>query len=598
MNDKVANLLARYAHVIEHSATRGEQNIDHAVVAKELIANYNSLRLADAALDKVLLNQHHPDHPTQVVVLGPTQAGKSTLCNLLSDSNIAGISALAGFTVHAQGYAINCSEADLAVLNELMQPLVRVHSDELDTQNLNHYVLQPINPGPQSIVTGKTVVWDSPDFDSIESNGYRGAVLSAAALADVIVLMVSKDKYGDKSVWDMLGLIRKLGKPIVVCINKLDTNDQTTVVGSFEKRHLEQFKQSAPPIVCLPFIRQPKAKQAITNESQIDETIAISNEHRKALTKNINDALQNSSRDQHAKHTNTYIEEQMPTWMEPINIELEAKHNWELEVAETMKDAKERYATRYLNDPRKYDTFNKAIAELLTLLEIPGIAGALSKTRGIVTWPVKKIFGLGKQTIMRESIPVDQEMEALELILEQAITRLQGHVLIQQQDNEKQQAFWHALQKAISSDKHEIRSSYLSTASQLQSEFAPRIEETAQQLYGQLQEQPALLNTLRATRVSTDAAAVVLAVKSGGLAAIDLVIAPAMLAVTTLLTESALGQYMERSKRQLQTEQKTLIDEKLIDAQLGNKLLGLTARTDNNSLLLATDDDFLTLEKS
>jgi len=590
MNDQVSNLLARYTRVIEHSTAPGNRNAYHAEGTKTLIDNYNSLRLADAALDKVNLNQHHPDHPTQVVVLGPTQAGKSTLCNLLSNTDIAGISALAGFTVHAQGYAINCAEDDLAVLQDLMLPLSRVHSDALDSQNLNHYILQPIKPGQHSILKDKAVIWDSPDFDSIESSGYRSAVLSVAALADVIVLMVSKDKYGDKSVWDMLRLIRKLGKPIMVCINKLDPADQNTIVSSFQTRHQEQFKQPAPPIVCLPFVRMSLADRASANESNADQTVIISDANKKELSKQLNDLLHRSSRDQHAKHIDDYIAQQMPIWMEPINIELEAKHNWETEVAETIKDAKERYSTRYLNDPRKYDTFNKAIAELLTLLEIPGIAGALSKTRGIVTWPVKKIFGLGKQVVKRESLPVDQEMEALELILEQAITRLQGHILIQQQDNEKQQAFWQAIQKSLSTDKNDIRNNYLSTASQLQKEFAPRIEETAQQLYGQLQDQPALLNTLRAARVSTDAAAVVLAVKSGGLAAIDLVIAPAMLSVTTLLTESALGQYMERSKRQLQTEQQLMIDEQLIDAMLGEKLLNLANQTNSNSLLLASDD--------
>jgi GTP-binding protein EngB required for normal cell division len=591
MNDQVANLLARYARVIEQGDNTNTQTANSEAAAKNLISNYNSLRLADAALDKVKLNQQHPEHPTQIVVLGPTQAGKSTLCNLLCNADIAGISALAGFTVHAQGYAINCNKDELDALNELMQPLTRVASNELDAQNLNHYLLQTIDPGAKSLVTGKAVIWDSPDFDSIESSGYRGAVLSVAALADVIVFMVSKDKYGDKTVWDMLGLIRKLGKPIVVCINKLDPADQNTIVNSFEKRHQEQFNQPAPPISCLPFIRKSTVSRPRSNESITDATVAISDEHRRALSGNISDALRNISRDQHAKHTNTYIDEQMPIWMEPINIELDAKRNWEAEVAATITDAKERYATRYLNDPRKYDTFNKAIAELLTLLEIPGIADALSKTRGIVTWPVKKIFGLGKHAVKRDSVPVDQEMEALELILEQAITRLQGHILIQQQDNEKQQAFWYALQKAITTDKNEIRDSYLTKASQLQSDFAPRIEETAQQLYGQLQDQPALLNTLRAARASTDAAAVVLAVKSGGLAAIDLVIAPAMLSVTTLLTESVLGQYMERTKRQLQAEQQSIIDEQLIDSVLGQKLLGLAQRTDNNSLLLATDDE-------
>ena len=55
--------------------------------------------------------------------------------------------------------------------------------------------------------------------------------------------------------------------------------------------------------------------------------------------------------------------------------------------------------------------------------------------------------------------------------------------------------------------------------------------------------------------MTTDAAGVALAVKSGGLAPADLVLAPAMLAVTSLLTESALGRYLDGVKRELKQQQ-------------------------------------------
>ena len=86
-------------------------------------------------------------------------------------------------------------------------------------------------------------------------------------------------------------------------------------------------------------------------------------------------------------------------------------------------------------------------------------------------------------------------------------------------------------------------------------------------LYQNLQKQPATLNGLRAARVTTDAAAVVLAVKSGGLGAVDLVVAPAMLSLTTLLTESALGKYMGRIQKKLteyqEKEVRSLMERKL-----------------------------------
>lgn len=569
MNQQIADLLARYTRAI---AAQG-----HA--SDELVEGYNTLRLADAALDKQALNSKHPDHPVQVVIVGPTQAGKSTLCNLLLDSQAAGISALAGYTVHAQGFAANINKQQLSVLEELMLPLQRVPLEQLSSDSLNQYVLEPVQPGQQAMVD-QAVVWDSPDFDSIEASGYRGSVLQAIAMADILVLMVSKDKYADKTVWDMLQLIGQLGKPLFVCINKLDEKDRQTVIDSFKQRHIEQFSSEAPDIVALPFVRA-------TDKHTADDTISIDISTRNDFVTTLTKTQNKITRSDQNQHINTFIKNQWPLWMAPIEREQDALQNWNNAVTQAMSDAKERYASRYLNNPNKYETFNKAIAELLTLLEIPGLAATLSKTRNVVTWPARKLFGLGRSITQGETQVANQELDVLDLILEQTMTSLQGHILVEQQEADTNNPFWPDLQKAMNANKNAIRSEYTTRAAQLQTEFEPRIEEAAQQLYGQLQNQPALLNTLRAARVSTDAAAVVLAVKSGGLAAADLVIAPAMLSVTTLLTESVLGQYMERSKKQLQQEQQALIDEQLIERELGEKLIKLSESLNSDQSLLS-----------
>lgn len=570
MNQVVTDLLARYSRVINE----GPQS-------PELIDAYNTLRLADAAIDKMTLSQTKPEHPLQVVVIGPTQAGKSTLCNLLLDHDAAGISALAGYTVHAQGFAANVTPGQLHELEELMLPLTRVALEHLDPESLNHYVLEPTKPGPQAMLDN-AVVWDSPDFDSIESGGYRGAVLQAAAMADILILMVSKDKYADKTVWDMLRLVGRLGKPLFVCINKLDAEDEQTVIQSFQQRHLEQFQSEAPNIVALPFIRNDKSQESIKD----DKTIVIGAQARQGFEQALHAAQSKVDRSAQHEHVNQFIEHHLPQWMAPIERERDALQSWQSAVESAVASAKERYSTRYLNNPEKYETFNKAIAELLTLLEIPGIANTLSKTRNVVTWPARKIFGIGKGLVNRDTHPADQELEILNLVLEQTLTSLQGHILTEQQENDSNAQYWASMQTVLKARKASIQTQYNARAEQLQTEFEPKIEEAAAHLYGQLQQQPALLNTLRAARVSTDAAAVILAVKSGGLAAADLIIAPAMLSITTLLTESVLGQVMEREKKQLMQEQKALVDEQLLDNALGNKLLTLGNDLNNKSLLL------------
>jgi len=101
-------------------------------------------------------------------------------------------------------------------------------------------------------------------------------------------------------------------------------------------------------------------------------------------------------------------------------------------------------------------------------------------------------------------------------------------------------------------------------------------ERAARALYKKLEEQPATLNSLRAARVTADAAAVVLAVKSGGLGAADLVIAPAVLSLTTMLTESALGQYMKKVQQDLKRYQKKSVSS-MVNRKLKIKLHSLAS---------------------
>ena len=88
-------------------------------------------------------------------------------------------------------------------------------------------------------------------------------------------------------------------------------------------------------------------------------------------------------------------------------------------------------------------------------------------------------------------------------------------------------------------------------------------------LYEHLQEHPVVLNTLRATRVTTDATALAVALHTGGIGVQDFVIAPAMLSLTSILAEGALGHYMNRAQTQLQQRQleavRRLFKESIID---------------------------------
>ena len=113
--------------------------------------------------------------------------------------------------------------------------------------------------------------------------------------------------------------------------------------------------------------------------------------------------------------------------------------------------------------------------------------------------------------------------------------------------------------------------------------FKQEIENTAQGLYCKLEEHPALLNGLRATRVTADAAMLALAVQAGGIGLHDLLIAPAMLSVTSYLAESAIGSYLQRAETELKHQQLNAVKQQLFIQVIQQALTGLPEKMMRNT---------------
>lgn len=564
----VAQLLQRYSKVVASSDSP----------SSAILSTLNTLQLADAVIDNVQLLSSSPEQPLQVAVIGPTQSGKSTLVNVLLDAQVAGISALAGFTVHAQGYASECSEDLLAKIDAVMAPLQRTSASQLDAKELNSYVLESVRAG-ENVCVSPAVIWDTPDFDSIDASTYTLSVLNTVALADIVVLMVSKDKYGDKSVWDMLSLIEPLEKPFLVCINKLDEHDETTVKQAFLNRYETQFpNRQSPELVMIPFTKKTSADAPPNLPAAVLET----------LNTQLHTASKSVERSRYKTLSEQFIQTHQTDWLTPLLDEQNAREEWQNLIDEALLKGEKTYANEYLENDDKYDTFNRALAELLTLLELPGLAPTLAKTRQLITWPARKILGVGKSVwdgqigfnSKTANNAINSESDALDLVLNNTLISLQGELLEQPQN-----PFWTQLNRQFRIKESQIKASFQEQAHAAQKEFEPEIEEAAQKLFERLQSQPALLNTLRAARVTADAAGVALTLKSGGLAPADLVLAPAMLSVTTLLTESALGRYLETIKQDLKTRQHAHITERVFEGVLGAQLSNLPEQLDSQQLL-------------
>jgi GTP-binding protein EngB required for normal cell division len=510
-----------------------------------------------------------------LVVIGPTQAGKSSLVNHLVDRSVAGVSALAGHTVHAQAFAPEgvLDQHSLDVLVANMAPLIQRERSELARDDLGSWSLQSVTHGSNTLAP-QHIVWDTPDFDSIEAGRYREAVLAPAALADTIILVLSKDKYGDMSVWERIDALALLGTPLIVVLNKLDNASQATVAAAFASRWAERTDTPPPDTILIPWAE---------GQDWDDKTRT-----------QIRDALESAS--QRATDTKArtvalqrFVDTHQHDWLLPLQVAAQMRERWQEAVHDVLEQANASYVARYLDDTERFDALQRTIAELLTLLELPGIASVLSRTRSVVTWPARTLFGMGRKHLGKDTATEDQELDVLEGIFKDTMLALREFARDAEEAGDPT-GRWRSLDRALASEQDVLAGRWREKALALREAYQPRIEASAHELHDRLAEQPALLNTLRATRATTDAAGVALAVKSGGLAPADLILAPAMLSITSLLTESALGRYMDGISTRLKEDLALLVREELITSVLGNRLLQLERDISETGLLGKTLD--------
>lgn len=521
---------------------------------------FEQLRLAEAFIAKGRLIRDMPRHALQIAVIGPTQAGKSSLVNLLLRDEVAGVSPLAGFTVHPQGFGASITDTDVHWLQQFFGDFKQVKQHELQRDQYRMYSLTQLEHAAEHLPP--CVIWDTPDFDSIDASGYREGVLKSIALADAVILVVSKEKYADQSVWDMMALLQPLNQPTLIVVNKLAEESQQTVLKSLHDKWRQA--RSDEFLDLLPLLYRQQGLTAVEQQ--------LANSKLQKLLHAVN-------RRKHPAHEQQYLVRHWPQWIKPVLAEHAALHAWQQLLENSVKDAQRQYQRDYLDHPHYYETFHNALAELLTLLEIPGIARFLSGTRQALTWPVRAIMRLGSSK-RRGTVSADNshEIAVLQQIAEHQLIQISDRVLEKAEQAGEQQQWWKVLSLALRQRRGEILQSYAAGVSAYHGGFQVQIEEAAQSLYRKLQEHPLLLNGLRATRITTDAAAVALALQGGGIGLHDLVIAPAMLSLTSLLAESAIGSYMHKVQAELKSQQLSSVKQQLFENYLQGALVHLPER--------------------
>jgi len=505
-----------------------------------------SLTLAEAVLRELAVGGA-AGRPRQVAVLGPTQVGKSTVVNLLLGQRAAEVSPLAGFTIHPQGFAVGGE--DDGWLAPFFPGWQRCAAGDLSRDYGDQYSLThlPSAGGAASPPPG-TVVWDTPDFDSLAAGRYRHGTLEVAALADAIVLVVSKEKYSDLAVWEMVHLIEPLGRPLLVCLNKVTAEAEAAITASLRERLAEHYPDHEPvKVVTLP--HQP-GLDGLAAEA-LPPAVGRLREAVHTLGERCGAADRRAGAER-------LVQQHWVQWTAPLVAENDAWDDWYRAYTAALVEAIAHYRRDYLDHPQRFDTFRRAVVELLYLLELPGVAATLGRVRRVLTWPARQLFG-GRRPGQRPGEP--GEVQVLGEMADQLLATLAREVARRCDAATPAAPFWHAVGARLAAEQEGLRGAISDAARRHHEAFAPEIRQAAGRLYAILQQRSALLNALRAARVTTDAAAIAIAVKTAGLGVGDLLVAPAMLALTSTLTEGALGGYMATVARELKEQQAAAMEE-------------------------------------
>ncbi len=564
--------------LIQRNRVKLDACVNNSDEEAELEFSLTTLAIAQTSLNKLALGREDTGYPLQVVVIGPTQVGKSAVVNLLLQQQLAESSAQAGFTVHCQGFHVVdevkniYNRADHWAARYFGELSISKQS-ALDRQALEEYSLQEVSIPDSEFMD--TVVWDTPDFDSVNSFDYRAPLLKAIALADLVVFVVSKEKYADKTVWKMIELVANRSIPSVLVMNKTPTGPRDELKASLEKKYLAAIPESSvPPITFI-------------DEYPNDLIGAASGSELEALRQIALQQLKRRQPEQLKTDTLEYLRLHWPNWTSGLSAEHRMQREYQVMVELVVDSSLQRYKTEYLESDRHREVIQLALSELLVLLEVPGMAKPLSKIRSVVTWPVRTLISRASEPSPVAKDGRNEERRLLDELGKHTIASLSASIAARESSADG--PWWREVRSHLEQAERGINTKYDQSLDNYQTLLHVEIDRAAQSLYQNLQEQPATLNGLRAARVTADAAAVVLAVKSGGLGAVDLIVAPAMLSLTTLLTEGALGQYMQRIKKKLNAYQEKEV-QSILDRKIRKPLIAIEQQMLDKNTSLSQDE--------
>src|SRR5262245_59034595 len=208
---------------------------DHCRRQPALARDAGQLRLAAALVRNTVgpFLDGQSESPLHVAVVGGAGAGKSTVVNFLVGSVVADANPQAGFTRHPTAYISTTASTGWSGHLGFLGPLRKL--DHRESSDLDEDVYQVRRVPPTATPAGDVVVWDCPDMTTWAATGYVPRLIEVAGLADVIVYVASDERYNDEIPTQLLHLLVRAGKAVVVVLARMNGGQAPRLV-----EHLDQ----------------------------------------------------------------------------------------------------------------------------------------------------------------------------------------------------------------------------------------------------------------------------------------------------------------------------------------------------------------------
>jgi hypothetical protein len=532
-------------------------------------------RHAAALLRQKLRPALEPGHlaadPLHVVLFGGTNSGKSTVLNLLLGRPAAGMSFRARFSQHPEAYRLAALGNRFLDAHATRFAGYTRHQDRhpprQDDDALRAHGYRPalaVNdpthldaPPLAAPAASGAVFWDIPDFSTEEAQLYLPAVLDTLAIADLVVMTLTRENYADHRGRLLRGLVLDSGVPLLVVANKLEPG--STLIDDVRRKLADDghdARRRVPPDRVLPLPQVLADDEHARLARLLATPEAAELRRRVAHEVAAGPALQRAALDGAA----ALLDRRLDDILSPLHDALVRRRAWTDRVDHaTRVEFLDRYRRDYL-DGERYVDFNQALVKLLDLLEVPGIGpvisgvsrGLRSATRwafGTVARGVKGLLRI--KTAERRGPELDAVAVAFERWVE--ALRAEAQALAAREADPAWPAIAHTL--ASPTFLHQFGDSLGAAYLDYRGRMDRITSDRARRLYDLIATRPRVLNALRGMKLSLDVGTTTMIVASGGLDWTDAVVGPLVAPLQRLALEAGLDQYLNLQKAQLKQEQ-------------------------------------------